>query len=370
MTKKIKVMVVFGTRPEAIKLAPLIRELKSRSEIETIVCVTAQHREMLDQVLNAFNIIPDYDLDIMEKEQTLETITIKIMKKLGNVIREVNPNIVLVHGDTTTAFVSALTAFYNKVSVGHIEAGLRTFNKYLPYPEEINRTLISKIADINFCPTIANGSNLCYENIKEEKIVITGNTIIDTLKITLKEDFKHEIIDWLGNHKLVLLTAHRRENIGQPMENIFKAVKRLVDNNEDIKVVYPIHLNPKIKEIADSIFDNHERIKLVPPLDVFDFHNIINKSYIIMTDSGGIQEEATFLGKPIILLRRETERPEALETGNLILVGTNEETIYETTRDLLNNKEMYKQMSKPSIIFGSGNASEIIVDTIIKELRE
>jgi len=362
----IKVMTVFGTRPEAIKMAPLVKELKKRKEVECIVCVTAQHREMLDQVLETFDIVPDYDLNIMQKGQTLTDITVRALKGLEDVIKEVKPNIVLVHGDTTTTFAGALAAFYNQTDIGHVEAGLRTYDKYSPYPEEMNRQMVSSLSDMNFAPTKLSADNLIKEGKKKENIFITGNTVIDAMSTTISDDYQNEVFDWVGNDRMILLTAHRRENIGDSMKSIFKAVKRIVTEFPDVKVVYPIHKNPVVREIANEIFGDCDKVKLIEPLEVFDFHNFMNKSYIILTDSGGVQEEAPALGKPVLVLRNTTERPEGIEAGTLKLTGTDEETIYEETKKLLTSKEEYEVMSKASNPYGDGHASERITDEIIK----
>lgn len=362
----IKVMTVFGTRPEAIKMAPLVKELKKRKEVECIVCVTAQHREMLDQVLETFDIVPDYDLNIMKQGQTLTDITIRALKGLEEVIKEVKPNIVLVHGDTTTTFAGALAAFYNQTDIGHVEAGLRTYDKYSPYPEEMNRQMVSSLSDMNFAPTKLSADNLIKEGKKKENIFITGNTVIDAMSTTISDDYQNEVFDWVGNDRMILLTAHRRENIGDSMRSIFKAVKRIVTEFPDVKVVYPIHKNPVVREIANEIFGDCDKVKLIEPLEVFDFHNFMNKSYIILTDSGGVQEEAPALGKPVLVLRNTTERPEGIEAGTLKLTGTDEETIYEETKKLLTSKEEYEVMSKASNPYGDGHASERITDEIIK----
>ena len=362
----IKVMTVFGTRPEAIKMAPLVKELKKRKEIECIVCVTAQHREMLDQVLETFDIVPDYDLNIMQKGQTLTDITVRALKGLEDVIKEVKPNIVLVHGDTTTTFAGALAAFYNQTDIGHVEAGLRTYDKYSPYPEEMNRQMVSSLSDMNFAPTKLSADNLIKEGKKKENIFITGNTVIDAMSTTISDDYQNEVFDWVGNDRMILLTAHRRENIGDSMRSIFKAVKKIVTEFPDVKVVYPIHKNPVVREIANEIFGDCDKVKLIEPLEVFDFHNFMNKSYIILTDSGGVQEEAPALGKPVLVLRNTTERPEGIEAGTLKLTGTDEETIYEETKKLLTSKEEYEEMSKASNPYGDGHASERITDEIIK----
>lgn len=364
--EKIKVMTIFGTRPEAIKMAPLVKELKSRKEIECIVCVTAQHRQMLDQVLEAFEINPEYDLNIMQQGQTLSDITSRALIGLENVIQEVKPNIILVHGDTTTTFAGALAAFYNQVDIGHVEAGLRTWNKYSPYPEEMNRQMVGVMADMHFAPTENSKNSLLKEGKNSANIYVTGNTAIDALATTVKENYSHPIFNWIGNDRLILLTAHRRENLGEPMRHMFKAIKKVVDEHKDVKVVYPVHLNPKVKEVADEILGNDERIKLIEPLEVIDFHNFINKAYIILTDSGGIQEEAPSLGKPVLVLRDTTERPEGITAGTLKLAGTDEETIYNLTTELLDNKETYEKMSKASNPYGDGKASKRITDEIIK----
>ena len=362
----IKVMTIFGTRPEAIKMAPLVKELESRKEIKSIVCVTAQHREMLDQVLNIFKIKPDYDLNIMKQGQSLSEITSRVLLGLEEVIKKEEPNIILVHGDTTTTFAGALAAFYNKVDIGHVEAGLRTYDKYSPFPEEANRIMVDRITDMYFAPTEVSKNNLLKENIDESKIYVTGNTAIDAMKYTISDNYENSIFDWVGDSKLILLTAHRRENLGEPMYNIFKAVKRLVNDNKDIKVIYPIHLNPLVRKIANEVFEDNDRIKLIEPLEVVDFHNFINKSYFILTDSGGIQEEAPSLGKPVLVLRDTTERPEGITAGTLKLVGTNEDDIYNEATILLNNKNEYDKMSKASNQYGDGNTSKYIADAIIE----
>ena len=363
--KKIKVMSIFGTRPEAIKMAPLVKELEKREEIESIVCVTAQHRQMLDQVLETFYIKPDYDMNIMKQGQTLSSITTDVVNGLGEILNECKPDIVLVHGDTTTSFAGALAAFYNQISIGHVEAGLRTWDKYSPFPEEMNRQMVDCMTDMYFAPTELSKKNLLNEGKDVNKIYVTGNTVIDAMKTTVIEDYKNPVIDWVGKDKMILLTAHRRENLGEPMRNIFRAIKRLVDEFEDIKVVYPIHMNPKVREVADEILKDCERVKLIEPLEVFDFHNFQNKSYFIMSDSGGIQEEAPSLGKPVLVLRDTTERPEGIEAGTLKLAGTNEENIYKLAKELLENKNEYEKMSKASNPYGDGFASERIVDAII-----
>ena len=365
----IKVMTVFGTRPEAIKMAPLVKELKSRQEIECIVCVTAQHRQMLDQVLDVFDITPDYDLNIMKQGQTLSDITSRALIGLQEVILKEKPNIVLVHGDTTTTFAGALAAFYTQTDIGHVEAGLRTWDKYSPYPEEMNRQMVGVLADMHFAPTENSKKSLLDEGKKIENIFVTGNTAIDALATTVKENYSHEVFNWLGDSKLILLTAHRRENLGEPMRHMFRAIKRIVQEFSDVKVVYPVHLNPRVREVADEILGNNDRIKLIEPLEVIDFHNFIAKSHIILTDSGGIQEEAPSLGKPVLVLRDTTERPEGIEAGTLKLVGTNEEIIYNETKKLLTNTAEYETMSKASNPYGDGKASKRIADAIIKRYK-
>lgn len=367
--KKIKVMTIFGTRPEAIKMAPLIKELKSNENIETIVCVTAQHREMLDQVLKIFEIIPDYDLNIMKQGQTLSDITTRALIGLEEIIKKEQPNIVLVHGDTTTTFAGALAAYYNQVDIGHVEAGLRTGNKYSPYPEEVNRQMVGILADMNFAPTKVSYNNLIKENKNKDSIYITGNTVIDAMKTTVKENYYHEVFDWVKTDRMILLTAHRRENLGEPMKRIFKAIKKIVLEFDDVKVVYPIHLNPKVRSIANEVFADCDKVKLIEPLEVIDFHNFQNKSYIILTDSGGIQEEAPSLGKPVLVLRDTTERPEGIKAGTLKLVGTDEDTIYEETKKLLEDKNEYNKMANASNPYGDGFASERIVKAIIEKYQ-
>lgn len=366
----IKVMTIFGTRPEAIKMAPLVKELQKRKEnIECIVCVTAQHREMLDQVLNTFEIKPDYDLNIMKNGQTLVDITTRVISDLDQVLKVSKPDIVLVHGDTTTTFASALTAFYNQIKIGHVEAGLRTYNKYSPYPEEMNRQMTSCLSDLHFAPTELSKNNLIKEG-KTKNVYITGNTAIDAMKTTIKTNYHHKVLDWVKDSRMILLTAHRRENLGEPMRHIFKAVKQVVDEFSDVKVVYPIHMNPKVREIANEVLKDCDRVKLIEPLEVIDFHNFINQSYIILTDSGGIQEEAPSLGKPVLVLRDTTERPEGIKAGTLKLVGTDEKTIYDETKLLLIDKNVYDKMSKASNPYGDGEASKRIVDSIVEKFSK
>ena len=367
--KKIKVMSIFGTRPEAIKMAPLIKELETREEIDSIVCVTAQHREMLDQVLNTFSIKPDYDLNIMKKGQTLSEITARVLRGIEEVLEKEKPNIVLVHGDTTTTFASALAAFYQQISIGHVEAGLRTYNKYSPFPEEMNRQMVDCLTDMYFAPTNLSKENLVKEGISAEKIYITGNTVIDAMSKTVDSNYKNEILDWVGNDRLILLTAHRRENLGENMYSIFNAVNKIVNEFDDVKVIYPMHLNSKVREIAQEVLGNNAKVKLIEPLEVFDFHNFQNKAYLILSDSGGVQEEAPSLGKPVIVLRDTTERPEGIEAGTLVLAGTEEANIYKITKNLLEDENKYKAMSKAVNPYGDGKASERIVDAIIEKFK-
>ena len=358
---KIKVMTVFGTRPEAIKMAPLVKELKSRPEIEQITCVTAQHRQMLDQVLETFHIVPEYDLDIMKQGQTLNEVVQRVLGSIGEVLEKERPDIVLVHGDTTTTFAGALAAYHSQIAIGHVEAGLRTWNKYSPFPEEMNRQMVGCLADMHFAPTEVSAKNLRDEGKKEENIYITGNTAIDAMATTVDENYENPIFDWIGDDRMILLTAHRRENLGEPMYHIFRAIKRIVDEFADVKVVYPIHMNPKVRQIAKEVFDDCDRVRLIEPLEVFDFHNFQNKSYLIMTDSGGIQEEAPSLGKPVLVLRDTTERPEALEAGTVKLVGTNFKKIVGEVSVLLEDQEYYDRMSKAVNPYGDGKACMRIV---------
>ncbi|TMU84030.1 UDP-N-acetylglucosamine 2-epimerase (non-hydrolyzing) [Bacillus sp. BHET2] len=365
MTNPIKVMTIFGTRPEAIKMAPLVLELKKYPEsFETIVTVTAQHREMLDQVLNIFDITPDYDLNIMKDRQTLIDVTTRGLEGLDKVMKEAKPDVVLVHGDTTTTFVASLAAFYNQISVGHVEAGLRTWNKYSPFPEEMNRQLTGVMADLHFAPTEKSSQNLLNENKKEEGIFITGNTAIDALKTTVKDEYQHEVLEKLGDDRLVLLTAHRRENLGQPMRNMFRAIKRLVEEHDDIQVVYPVHLNPAVREVADEVLGDDKRIHLIEPLDVIDFHNFASRAHLILTDSGGVQEEAPSLGVPVLVLRDTTERPEGIEAGTLKLAGNEEENIYKLAKELLTDSKAHSNMSKATNPYGDGQASYRITQAI------
>ncbi|WP_139892124.1 non-hydrolyzing UDP-N-acetylglucosamine 2-epimerase [Bacillus sp. D386] len=359
-----RVMVVFGTRPEAIKMCPLVRELKKRDTLETIVCVTGQHREMLDQVLDAFNVVPDFDLSIMKAKQTLFDVTINILEKMKNVLEETKPDVVLVHGDTSTTFVTSLACFYLQIPVGHVEAGLRTYNIYSPFPEEFNRQAVGIVAKYNFAPTEMSKQNLLKEGKELSTVYVTGNTAIDALKTTVREDYSHEQLVWAADSRLIMITAHRRENLGEPMRNMFRAIKRIVEEHLDIKVIYPIHMNPAVREAANEILGDNDRVRIIEPLEVLDFHNFLSKSYLILTDSGGIQEEAPSLGKPVLVMRDTTERPEGIEAGTLKLVGTNEENIYINFKLLLENKEAYEKMSKASNPYGDGFASKRIADVL------
>lgn len=359
-----KVMVVFGTRPEAIKMCPLVNELKSRKNIETVVLVTGQHRQMLDVVLQAFSVVPEYDLSIMKQNQTLFDITTGILDSIKEVLEKEKPDTVLVHGDTTTSFVTALACFYMRIPVGHVEAGLRTYNIYSPYPEEFNRQAVGIIAKYNFAPTELSKANLIKEGKNPDSIFVTGNTAIDALKTTIKADYYNEQLEWAENSRLIMITAHRRENLGEPMHHMFRAIRRIVEEYPDIKAIYPIHLNPAVREVADEILSGCDRIRLIEPLDVLDFHNFLNRSYLILTDSGGIQEEAPSLGKPVLVMRDTTERPEGIKAGTLKLVGTNEDTIYREFKNLLENKEEYLKMSRASNPYGDGFASKRIADIL------
>ena len=363
-----KVMLVFGTRPEAIKMCPLVNELKTRKQLETVVCVTGQHRQMLDQVLEAFQVEPDYDLSIMKDRQTLFDVTTNILNKIKEVLEKEKPNVVLVHGDTSTTFVTALACFYLQIPVGHVEAGLRTYNIYSPYPEEFNRQAVSIISQFNFAPTELSKNNLLKEGKKEKTIFVTGNTAIDALKTTVREDYTHPDLEWASDSRLIMITAHRRENLGEPMQHMFRAIRRVMDEHPDVKAIYPIHMNPVVREIADSILGDDERIRIIEPLEVLDFHNFLNRSYMILTDSGGIQEEAPSLGKPVLVMRDTTERPEGIAAGTLKLVGTEEETIYQNFKSLLENKDEYEKMSKASNPYGDGFACKRIADILEEKL--
>lgn len=365
MAKKIKTLVIFGTRPEAIKMAPLVLELKKRPEqFETLVAVTAQHREMLDQVLKIFDVEPDFDLNIMKSRQTIAQITTRALEGLDAVIKETNPDIVLVHGDTTTTFAASLAAYYNQTAVGHVEAGLRTWDKYSPYPEELNRQLTGVIADMHFTPTVQSRENLLKENKQADNVFITGNTAIDALSTTISDEYEHPILESIEGKRLVLMTAHRRENLGANMEQMFRAIKRLVAAHDDVQVVYPVHLNPVVREAADKILGEDERIQLIEPLGVIDFHNLASRAFLILTDSGGIQEEAPSLGVPVLVLRNTTERPEGVAAGTLKLAGTDEDEIFTMAHELLSDEEAHRSMAKASNPYGDGKASERIAEAI------
>lgn len=361
-----KIMLVFGTRPEAIKMCPLVNELKNRSEVETIVCVTGQHRSMLDQILETFKVVPDYDLSIMKDKQTLFDITTNILNRIKGVLEEVMPDVVLVHGDTSTTFVTALACFYLQIPVGHVEAGLRTYNIYSPYPEEFNRQAVSIISQYNFAPTKLARENLLREGKNLENIYVTGNTAIDALKTTIREDYTHPELDWVADSRLILITAHRRENLGEPMRHMFKAIRRVMDEHCDVKAIYPIHMNPVVRRTAKEILGDDDRIHIIEPLDVLDFHNFMKRSYMVLTDSGGIQEEAPSLGKPVLVMRDTTERPEGIKAGTLKLVGTTEKVIYKCFKMLLEDKDEYNKMSKASNPYGDGHACERIADVLVK----
>ena len=357
-------MLVFGTRPEAIKMCPLVNELKSRKNIETVVCVTGQHRQMLDQVLDAFKVVPDYDLSIMKDKQTLFDITTNILNRIKDVLEEVRPDVVLVHGDTSTTFVTALACFYMQIPVGHVEAGLRTYNIYSPYPEEFNRQAVSIISQYNFAPTELSRQNLIKEGKKADTIYVTGNTAIDALKTTVRDDYTHPELEWAKGSRLIIITAHRRENLGEPMHHMFRAIRRIMDEHEDVKAIYPIHMNPVVRKAADEELGGCDRIHIIEPLEVLDFHNFLARSYMILTDSGGIQEEAPSLGKPVLVMRDTTERPEGIKAGTLKLVGTDEKVIYDNFKLLLEDKNAYDAMSKASNPYGDGFACKRIADVL------
>ena len=361
-----KIMLVFGTRPEAIKMCPLVNELKERKNIKTIVCVTGQHRQMLDQVLETFNVIPNYDLSIMKDKQTLFDITTNILSKIKEVLEKENPDVVLVHGDTSTTFVTALACFYLHIPVGHVEAGLRTYDIYSPYPEEFNRQAVSIVSEYNFAPTEKAKNNLLKEGKNPDKIWITGNTVIDALKTTVKEEYTHPELDWAKGSRLIFITAHRRENQGEPMHHMFRAIRRVMEEHPDVKALYPIHMNPVVRKAADEELGDCDRIHIIDPVEVFDCHNIMAKSYLILTDSGGIQEEAPSLGKPVLVMRDTTERPEGIEAGTLKLVGTDEEIIYKNFKELLENKEAYDKMARANNPYGDGFACKRIADILEK----
>lgn len=357
-------MLVFGTRPEAIKMCPLVNELKSREGLQTVVCVTGQHRSMLDMVLDAFGVEPEYDLSIMQDKQTLFDVTVNILNRIKEVLDKEKPDVVLVHGDTSTTFVTSLACFYLQIPVGHVEAGLRTYNIYSPYPEEFNRQAVGIIAKYNFSPTPRSKDNLVREGKDESTIYITGNTAIDALKTTVRDSYTHPELEWASDSRLIMLTAHRRENLGEPMRRMFRAIKRIVDETPDVKVIYPIHMNPVVREAANEIFAGEERVRIIEPLDVLDFHNFLSRSYLILTDSGGIQEEAPSLGKPVLVMRDTTERPEGIDAGTLKLVGTDEEVIYNAFKTLLTDKVEYDKMSKASNPYGDGYACKRIADIL------
>lgn len=358
------VMLVFGTRPEAIKMCPLVNELKTRKGIKTIVCVTGQHRQMLDQVLEVFNVVPDYDLSIMKDRQTLFDVTTNILNKIGDVLDEVKPDVVLVHGDTSTTFVTALACYYKQIPVGHVEAGLRTYDIYSPYPEEFNRQAVGIIAKYNFAPTERSANNLIKEGKDPKSIYITGNTAIDALQTTVRSDFKHEVLDWAKDSRLIVITAHRRENLGEPMHHMFRAIRRIMDEHPDVKAVYPIHMNPVVRQTADEELSGSDRIRIIEPMEVLDFHNLLANSYMILTDSGGIQEEAPSLGKPVLVMRDTTERPEGIIAGTLKLVGTDEEIIYKNFKELLENEESYNKMAHAANPYGDGKTCKRIADIL------
>lgn len=358
------IMIVFGTRPEAIKMCPLVKELKGRKELRTVVCVTGQHRQMLDMVLDAFHVTPDYDLSIMKEKQTLFDVTTSILERIKVVLEEVHPDVVLVHGDTSTTFVSALACFYMQIPVGHVEAGLRTHNIYSPYPEEFNRQAVGIIAKYNFAPTAVSKENLLREGKSADTIFVTGNTAIDALKTTVRENYTHPELEWAAGSRLIMLTAHRRENLGQPMHNMFRAIRRVLDEHSDVKAIYPIHMNPIVRQAAEEELGGCDRVRIIEPLDVLDFHNFLARSYMILTDSGGIQEEAPSLGKPVLVMRDTTERPEGIAAGTLKLVGTSEETIYREFTKLLTDSSAYDAMSKASNPYGDGYACQRIADIL------
>lgn len=360
------VMLVFGTRPEAIKMCPLVNELKSRDNLKTVVCVTGQHRQMLDQVLDAFHVVPDYDLSIMKTGQTLFDITTNILNSIGEVLDKVKPDVVLVHGDTSTTFVTALACFYKQIAVGHVEAGLRTYNIYSPYPEEFNRQAVSIISQYNFAPTELSKQNLLKEGKKGETIWVTGNTAIDALRTTVREDYAHPELEWAADSRLIIITAHRRENLGEPMHHMFRAIRRIMDEHPDVKAIYPIHMNPIVRKAADEELGGCDKIHIIEPLEVLDFHNFLARSYLILTDSGGIQEEAPSLGKPVLVMRDTTERPEGIKAGTLKLVGTDEEMIYQNFKELLENKVAYNAMAHASNPYGDGLACKRIADILEK----
>ena len=361
------VMLVFGTRPEAIKMCPLVNELNTRRDLKTVVCVTGQHRQMLDAVLHAFSVVPDYDLSIMKDKQTLFDITVNILERIRAVLEEVKPDVVLVHGDTSTTFVTALACFYMQIPVGHVEAGLRTYNIYSPYPEEFNRQAVSILAKYNFAPTALSKENLLREGKAADSIYVTGNTAIDALKTTVRADYTHPELEWAAGSRLIMITAHRRENLGEPMHRMFRAIRRIIEEHPDVRAIYPIHMNPVVRAAANAELGGCDRIRIIEPLDVLDFHNFLSRSYLILTDSGGIQEEAPSLGKPVLVMRDTTERPEGIAAGTLRLVGTEEETIYKNFKELLEDGEAYKKMAHASNPYGDGFASKRIADVLCRD---
>ena len=359
-----KVMLVFGTRPEAIKMCPLVKELKTRPELETLVCVTGQHRQMLDQVLEAFDVVPDYDLSIMKERQTLFDVTARVLERIGAVLEKEKPDVVLVHGDTTTTFAAALASYYSQIPVGHVEAGLRTHNIYSPYPEEFNRQAVSVISRYNFAPTETARQNLLAEGRDPDTIYVTGNTVIDALKTTVRPDYTHPELEQVKGKRMILITAHRRENLGEPMVRMFRAIRRVLDEHDDVRAIYPIHMNPAVRNTAREVFGDDDRIRLIEPLDVLDFHNFMARSYLVLTDSGGIQEEAPSMGKPVLVMRDTTERPEGVAAGTLRLVGTREDIIYRSFTELLDDPAAYERMSRASNPYGDGLASQRIADIL------
>ena len=361
-----KILLVFGTRPEAIKMCPLVNELKAREGVKTVVCVSGQHRQMLDQVLEAFHVVPDYDLSIMKDRQTLFDITTNILDRIKAVLEEVKPDVVLVHGDTSTTFITALACFYMQIPVGHVEAGLRTYDIYSPYPEEFNRQAVSIISRYNFAPTEQARQNLLSEGKRPETIVVTGNTAIDALRTTVREDYSHPELVWASDSRLILITAHRRENLGEPMNNMFRAIRRVMDEHTDVKAIYPIHMNPIVRKTADEFLGGDDRIHIIEPLDVLDFHNFLARCFLVLTDSGGIQEEAPSLGKPVLVMRNTTERPEGIAAGTLKLVGTDEEVIYRSFKQLLEDNEEYARMSNACNPYGDGFACKRIADILVR----
>lgn len=367
---RMKVLLVFGTRPEAIKMCPLVKEFNKHEEVETIVCVTGQHKQMLQQVLDVFEIVPQYDLAIMRDKQTLFDVTTLVLNKMKDVLEKERPDVVLVHGDTSTAFVTALACFYLQIPVGHVEAGLRTYNMMSPFPEEFNRQAIDLVTKYYFAPTEKSKNNLLKEKKTERDIFVTGNTVIDALATTIRKNYQNEHLEWARDSRLILLTAHRRENLGEPMRNMFRAIRRICEENNDIKIIYPIHMNPVVRQIADEELQGQDRIRIIEPLDVLDFHNFMDRSYLILTDSGGIQEEAPALGKPVLVMRDTTERPEGIEAGTLKLVGTTEEGVYQAFKQLVENEDAYQKMSHAVNPYGDGHASERIVEILLNEEKE